>query len=251
MKYTTVFFDFDGVIIDPEFILDGLIAGGSQKSKTWIKLKLVVFLIWWAIRNLDIKYNEGKEAYIIKIIQELALKGTQWYGGCDVSKVLDYYKKKRPIEKDMKETLKILRDQGIDLYIVSTMDREIIKKYLMIDGILDYFKEVIGSSIDYLDENTPSGCLDLSLPENDVISKGKGYVVEKIMADYNIPKEKTAGIGDGETDIPMFLKVGTPIVFNPGKSRRGKTNLRLINKMLTKDPIVIEGTAKDLLTILT
>jgi len=48
---------------------------------------------------------------------------------------------------------------------------------------------------------------------------GKGAIVKMLQRRYDIPKNKTASVGDSAGDIGMFQESGLAICFNPWDAR--------------------------------
>ncbi len=89
-----------------------------------------------------------------------------------------------------RELLKMLLDNGVDLYLASGTDEEYVRNEVELLGLLPFFKgHVYGAQQDYK-----------------TFSKKK--VIEKLIADNRLAGEELLGFGDGYVEIENIREVG-------------------------------------------
>ncbi len=183
-----VVFDVDGVIYRDFFLKRLAIHRGFFSF-----LKLVL---------LGLKYYRNKIN-----IQELLERGYNLVKGISSDRAVEIAGKIKRVH-NLKKTIKILKNNGFFVAIISAGIPSFILEYLADEIGADYFH---GLDIDRYSR-------DLSKEKIWVISKRD--VVGKLVKDLGLKWNNVVSIGDDPNNIELFKKSGISIGFNPTKSIR-------------------------------
>lgn len=114
-----------------------------------------------------------------------------------------------PLIPHVKEGIKKLKDAGYYLVAISSGFSQIITPICKSIGIDEIYCNVLGEK---------KGVITGEVTEKNVLHDDvKYYIVKYLLERYSIPEEKSIGVGDGFTDIPMLKATSMKICFNPSK----------------------------------
>jgi len=106
-------------------------------------------------------------------------------------------------------TAEKLKDAGYYLVAISSGFSQIITPICKSIGIDEIYCNVLGEK---------KGVITGEVTEKNVLHDDvKYYIVKYLLERYSIPEEKSIGVGDGFTDIPMLKATSMKICFNPSK----------------------------------
>ncbi|MEM4545466.1 MAG: HAD family phosphatase [Nitrososphaerota archaeon] len=132
-----------------------------------------------------------------------------------------------PIMKGARETIKLLKDSGIIVGVISI-------------GASQYFLDILKELLK-LDFCVGTGILikdgrfaGIEFPIVDMENKGK--ILSEIASNYRIPLFQCAAVGDDDSNISLFKTVGYSILFNSECLERelNKLNMNFIDKLRLK-----------------
>lgn len=133
-----------------------------------------------------------------------------------------------PLIPHVKEGIQKLKDEGYYLVAISSGFSQIITPICKSIGIDEIYCNVLGEK---------KGIITGEVTEKNVLHDDvKYYIVKYLLERYSIPEEKSIGVGDGFTDIPMLKATKMRICFNPSK--------KMLQLYKEKDPAItymVEG----------
>ncbi len=132
-----------------------------------------------------------------------------------------------PIMKGASETIKLLKDSGIIIGVIST-------------GASQYFLDILKELLK-LDFCVGTGVLIkdgkfVGIRPPIIDMENKGRILSKIAFNYGIPLSQCVAVGDDASNISLFKLVGYSIFFNSGCLERelNKLKMNFINKLRLK-----------------
>lgn len=182
--------DFEGVILDGSATLKMLESIGHEFEE----IKLI-------IRFLKSSSKPKRFRIVAKEIAR-SLKGMK-------AKDLERVGLMLKMTKGVRQALKVMRDRGEKVVIVSTNDKRFILDFFNSHGIDKYIDHVYAARL-----GVRNGRLTGKI-YGDVIRNEKIGVVKKIERLFRVKKNKIIYIGDGLTDLPIMRRVGMAILFCP------------------------------------
>ncbi|MEM2918697.1 MAG: HAD family phosphatase [Candidatus Altiarchaeota archaeon] len=182
-KIKLIAFDLDGVLVDGR---------GS-----WTELHYALGTEKFSKINEALFYS-GKITF-----DEWAKRDVALWHGIEIQRIEKIFSKTK-LMKGATETLKILKERGYKLAIVSGGLK------ILADIIAKKFKiDFVAANEFIVDDGKVAGI------KNIIDMNGKGTALEKIAKEANILAEECAAVGDFFNDIPMFKFAGFSIAFNP------------------------------------
>jgi HAD superfamily hydrolase (TIGR01490 family) len=196
------FFDIDGTVFRSSLLIElveALIEHGAFPPNVRDEYKRS-HEAWW---NREGEY----ETYIMDVVHTFRthIKGIHYGTFADVGRAV--------VEKQEKRVYRYTRDlikdlKGKDYYIVaiSQSPKTILDEFCASYG----FDKVYGRMY----EIGPRDCFTGDVIDESIISD-KATIVDRLLEHGGFTLDGSVGVGDTEGDIPLLLKVETPICFNP------------------------------------
>ncbi|MEM0449036.1 MAG: HAD family phosphatase [Methanomassiliicoccales archaeon] len=214
-KYDLVAFDMDGVLVD------------YRSCWTWIHDHFSVD----NERSLEL-FVRGEIDDLEFMRRDIALWKAKHPTLCrdDLRSILEPL----PMSEGIAETVSRLKESGVRTVIISggidLVAERIARRY----GFDDYFAN--GVECDEKGLLTGEGILRVQL-------KNKRAALESCMAKFNVPRERTAAIGDSFIDVSMFEAAGMSIAYNPSDEvvRRSATYVVEGGSLTAILPYILDG----------
>ena len=203
-KRPVAVFDIDGTIFRSSLFLElvkqmslqGILPDGFKNAYEAERLS-------WLDRKGD--YQE----YVGKVVQAFVanIKGVSYDTVTKLANEIVEEKKDR-VYRYTRDLMKDLREEGYFLLAISHSPRFILDVFCKEAG----FDKVYG----YFYETGPTGNFTGEVADADVMNN-KAAVLQRAVQKGSLSLEKSVGVGDTETDIPMLEMVETAIAFNPNR----------------------------------
>ena len=110
-----------------------------------------------------------------------------------------------PYTEGAEQTLSVLKERGIKLYLLSAGLRQVAERIHNEIGSHGYAANTLVSKDGYL-----TGEVVVKVPFN-----GKGKHLPTILQRFNLTAQECAAVGDDRSLVPLFKKVALAIAFNP------------------------------------
>ncbi len=214
------FFDIDGTVFRSSLLIElveALIVKGIFPKNVRAKYA-IPYALW--------KNREGTyEAYIDAVVQVFmeTLKGVHYGDFADVGREVVGEQSKR-VYRYTRDLIQDLKGKGYYIVAISQSPKTILDEFCASYG----FDKVYGRMY----ELGPLDSFTGKVVDEHLI-KDKARIIDRLMEHGGFTLEDSIGVGDTDGDVPLLLKVETPICFNP--------NMKLYEIARQKKwPIVVE-----------